>query len=241
MAYTILAYHTIANYRQVLPAGVNTSVEDFKSHMDYLYRRGYQIIPLEKMVSHIVNGKTLGNNCLSITFDDGYEDHVLHAYPILKRYGFPATIFLTVKHINGYWESEKADGGKIKALSRDQILEMRNGGLIKFGSHGYSHTNFLCANRGEKEIEITESKTYLEDLLVEDVSFISYPFGTCDEETKDIVRKAGYKAGFSIWNRKPDIYSIPRIPLHSHDGMKRFCFKISPFYFPAKWIFRFVK
>lgn len=238
---TILTYHTIGNYKRTLPAGINTPIEVFRSHMDYLFQHQYCVVPLDQMVDYVINGQKPSHKTLAVTFDDGYEDHVLHAYPILKRYSFPATIFLTVKHINGYWESEKADGGKIKALSKDQILEMSNGGLIKFGSHGYSHTNFLCANRGEKQIEITESKAYLEDLLGEDVSFISYPFGTCDQEIKDIVRKAGYKAGFSIWNRKPDIYSIPRIPLHSHDGIKRLCFKISPFYFPVKRIFGFVK
>jgi peptidoglycan/xylan/chitin deacetylase (PgdA/CDA1 family) len=239
--YTILTYHTIGNYKRTLPAGINIPIEAFRSHMEYLYQHQYRIVPLDEIVDHIIQRQKMNSKRLAITFDDGYEDHFLSVYPLLMNYGIPATIFLTVKHINGYWESEKADGGKIKALSKDQIVEMRNGGLIKFGSHGYSHTNFLCANRGEKEIEITESKVYLEDLLGENVSFISYPFGTCDEETKDIVRKAGYKAGFSIWNKKPDIYSIPRIPMHSHDGMKRFCFKISPLYFPAKRICRFVR
>lgn len=237
--YTILAYHTIADYQEVLPAGVNTSVDDFKSQMDYVFQRGYQVIPLEKMVQYIVKGEKPGKNSLSLTFDDGYEDHFLNVYPILKTYRFPATIFLTVQYVDGYWESEKAKHGRIKALSREQILEMKRERLIQFGSHGYSHNNLLSANEEEKVFEIRHSKLYLEDLLDKAVPFISYPFGACDDGIKTIVREAGYRAGFSIWNRKLDIYSVSRIPLHTHDGIKRFRFKISHFYFPAKSLIKF--
>jgi len=208
--------------------------------MDYLFEHEYRVVPLGQIVDHINNGQKMNNRTLSITFDDGYEDHFLYAYPILSRYGFSATIFLTVKYIDGFWESEKAEGGRIKALSRDQIVEMRNGGLIRFGSHGYSHNNLPTTNKEEQRIEIRGSKVYLEDLLGEDVSFISYPFGACDEGIKNIVREAGYQAGFTIWIRKPDIYSIPRVPLHTDDGLRRFRFKISTFYYPAKSFFRFV-
>ncbi|NIO19537.1 MAG: polysaccharide deacetylase family protein [Candidatus Aenigmarchaeota archaeon] len=208
--------------------------------MDYLSEHHYRVAPLEEIVNGVIHSQKVNRKTLAITFDDGYEDHFLYAYPVLEKYSFPATIFLTVNRINGYWESEKALGGKIKGLSRDQILEMQNAGLIQFGSHGYSHNSLLAANEEEQSIEIRGSKLYLEDLLSEDVPFISYPFGACDDGVKNIVKEAGYQAGFTIWNRKPDIYSIPRIPLHTHDGSRRFRFKISPFYYPAKSFFRFV-
>jgi peptidoglycan/xylan/chitin deacetylase (PgdA/CDA1 family) len=207
--------------------------------MDYLFKHHYRVAPLEEIVDRVIHSQKVNNKTLAITFDDGYEDHFLHAYPILEKYRFPATIFLTVKYINGYWESEKAKGGKIKGLSRRQIGEMQNGGLIQFGSHGYSHNNLLSANEGEKIFEIRESKSYLGDLLGKDIPFISYPFGACDEEIKNIVRKVGYKAGFSVWSRNPDIYSIRRIPLHTRDGVKRFKFKVSPLYCITKSLFRF--
>ena len=235
----ILTYHTIGDYNEVLPAGINTPIEVFRSHMDYLFQHQYRVCPLDQIVEYIINRQKPNRKTLAITFDDGYEDHFLHAYPILEEYGFPATIFLTVKCINGYWESARAEGGRIKALSRDQILKLRNGGLIKFGSHGYSHVNFMDIAEEERFFEIRESKLYLEGLLGEDVSFISYPFGVCNEEIKRIVKDAGYKAGFSVWNRRFNIYSIPRIPLHTYDGIKRFQFKISSFYFPLKSILRF--
>jgi peptidoglycan/xylan/chitin deacetylase (PgdA/CDA1 family) len=192
------------------------------------------------MVKYIVNGWKPEKNCLSITFDDGYEDHFLNVHPILEEYGFPATIFITVKYINGCWKSEKAEGGNIKALSRDQILEMQKGGLIKFGSHGYSHRNLLSLNEEERVFETKDSKLYLENLLGKGVPFISYPFGACDAVIKSIAKRAGYKAGFSIWSRYHDIYSIRRIPLHTHDNINRFKFKISPVYYPLKFIIRFL-
>jgi peptidoglycan/xylan/chitin deacetylase (PgdA/CDA1 family) len=237
--YTILTYHTIGNYREILPAGINTPIEVFRSHMEYLSLHHYRVIPLEQMVDHIISGRKASRGTLAITFDDGYEDHFLSAYPTLKRYGFPATIFLTVKYIDGYWESEKAEGGRIKAISRDHLVEMRREGLVRFGSHGYSHRNLLDLNEQERGFEIRDSKLYLEDLLGEAVPFISYPFGTCDEDVKKIVRESGYRAGFSIWAKEPDIYSIRRIPLHTHDDIRRLRFKISPLYDLLKSILRF--
>ncbi len=171
---------------------------------------------------------------LAITFDDGYEDHFTTVYPILKRYDFPATIFLTVKYVDGYWESEKAEGGRIKALCRKHIKEMQREGLIQFGSHGYSHVDLTGVDREKRFFEIRNSKVCLEDLLGEDVRFISYPFGAFDQEIKNMVRRAGYRAGFSIWNTKPDSYSIRRIPLHTRDGLMRFRFKVSPLYFATR-------
>lgn len=236
--HKILTYHTVGNYKHVLPAGINIPVEVFRSHMDYLFHHGYRVFPIDQMVDHMINCRKVGNKTLAITFDDGYEDNFLNVFPILKEYSFPATIFLTIKYIDGSWESEKADGGKIKALSKAQILEMQNGGLITFGSHGYSHSNLLNIAEQERIFEISDSKSFLEDLLCEDVRFISYPFGASNDEIKNLVREAGYKAGFSIWNRKPDIYSIPRIPLRTNDGPKRLRLKISPLYYSTKSIFR---
>jgi peptidoglycan/xylan/chitin deacetylase (PgdA/CDA1 family) len=186
-----------------------------------------------------MNGKKLNAKTLAITFDDGYEDHFINVYPIFKQYGFQGTIFLTVEFINGYWKSGKAPGGMIKGLSRDQILEMKNGGIFRFGSHGFSHKNLLEINEAERLSEIRDSKLYLEDLLGQDVPFISYPFGAYDERVKSAVKAAGYKAGFSIWNRKSDIYCIRRIPLHTHDYLMRFKFKVSPLYSITKSFFRF--
>ncbi len=238
--YTILTYHTIGDYKVILPAGINTSVEVFRSHMDYLFRNDYQVVPLDEIVDHIIHAQKMDRKTLAITFDDGYEDHFLNAYPILKQYGFPATIFLTVKYIDGYWKSEKAKNGRIKALSNDQIVEMHEGGLVQFGSHCYSHRNLLAADEKQRIFEIRNSKLLLEKLVGEEVLFISYPFGAYDEGVKDIAGKTGYRAGFSVWNRKPDSFSIRRIPLHTRDHLARFKFKVTPLYTAMKSILRFI-
>jgi peptidoglycan/xylan/chitin deacetylase (PgdA/CDA1 family) len=232
--HRILTYHTVGNYEGILPAGINLPIEVFRTHMNYLFQYQYRVVPLEHVVDHFIHGREMVSRTLAITFDDGYEDHFTTVYPILEKYDFPATIFLTVKYIDGYWESEKATGGRIKGLSKNHIREMQHGGLIQFGSHGCSHRNFLSIDEGAKVSEIRDSKTLLEDLLEQDVPFISYPFGAFDEGTKNIVKEAGYKAGFSVWNRRPDTYSIRRIPLHTHDGLMRFKFKVSPLYVAAK-------
>ena len=74
------------------------SPESFEKQIRY-FCRSYEILPLEILVQYIQQGECLPEKAVAITFDDGYKDNYLYAYPILKRYDVPATIFLTTGHI----------------------------------------------------------------------------------------------------------------------------------------------
>lgn len=109
----ILAYH------RVLPGGaipgfpflkdLVTPLESFVWQMDYLSSH-CQVVAPEQLVSMLRGGQELPRRCVSITFDDGYADNYLHAFPILKRHGLPATIFLTTGFVGGqgglFWWDE---------------------------------------------------------------------------------------------------------------------------------------
>jgi peptidoglycan/xylan/chitin deacetylase (PgdA/CDA1 family) len=90
-------------YHRVCPQNDNWSLKplsprSFKKQMEYFYRN-YEILPLDRLVQYIKQGKPLPEKAVVITFDDGYKDNYLYAYPILKKYHIPATIFLTTGHI----------------------------------------------------------------------------------------------------------------------------------------------
>jgi len=70
----------------------------FEKQINYLVKH-YNIISLEELVTHLKNGRSLPNNAVTITFDDGYVDNYLYAYPILKKYNAPASIFLSTNFI----------------------------------------------------------------------------------------------------------------------------------------------
>lgn len=93
----ILRYHSIADFNKdnvYASQDITVRVKDFDKQIRYLSKR-YKIIPLEELVLCIKNGKDIPQNSLVITFDDGYRDNYLNAYPILKKYGAHATFFIT--------------------------------------------------------------------------------------------------------------------------------------------------
>lgn len=93
----ILAYHRI-NDAQFDPLGMRVTIGNFEKQVRFLKKK-YNIISLQQALDFLKDGKIIPRNSLVITFDDGYEDNYLYAYPILNKYKIPATIFLTVQAI----------------------------------------------------------------------------------------------------------------------------------------------
>ena len=100
-------------YHRVCPSSDSWSVKplsprSFERQMEY-FHRNYEILSLDTLVQYIQQGAPLPEKAVVITFDDGYKDNYLHAYPILVKHGIPATIFLTTGHIGSsklFWFDE---------------------------------------------------------------------------------------------------------------------------------------
>lgn len=93
----ILLYHRVAA-REDNWSLESVSPETFEQHIKYL-RRSYEFLSLNGLAQCMRQEKPLPQKAVVVTFDDGYKDNYLHAYPILKKYSIPATIFLTSGHI----------------------------------------------------------------------------------------------------------------------------------------------
>ncbi len=95
----ILAYHRVRPQNDIwlLPYLVTTS--DFENQLRYL-SRAYEFLSLDKLVEYIYEGKSFPKKAVAITFDDGYKDNYTYAYPILKKYHAPATVFLATGNID---------------------------------------------------------------------------------------------------------------------------------------------
>lgn len=95
----VLIYHHFENTKKYPWCLSSITVEEFEYQIHYLSQR-YEFISLERLIQFIRSKETLSQRSVVITFDDGYKDNHTYAYPILKRYNVPATIFLTSGHIN---------------------------------------------------------------------------------------------------------------------------------------------
>jgi len=178
----------IAMYHSVMPSAIKgnaliVSTKTFERQMRFLKEKNYSVISLEQAAACISQGKRLPPRAIVLTFDDGYEDNYRYAFPILKKYGLPATVFMIVNDI-----------GKPGKLTLDQMMQMKDSGLITFGSHSLSHP-FLESITHEPTLveEIRGSRDKLEGILNVPVRAFSYPCGRMNENVRRKVIEAGYE------------------------------------------------
>jgi peptidoglycan/xylan/chitin deacetylase (PgdA/CDA1 family) len=100
--FLVLAYHRVDD--SVSEAGTSARASGaFAAQIDYLGRH-FNVLPLGEIVAAVESRRSLPRRTVAVTFDDGYADNYLSAFPILQRYGLPATIFLTVESVeSGDW------------------------------------------------------------------------------------------------------------------------------------------
>ena len=176
--------------------------------MAYLAAEGYTTITIDEMMDAYEHGTPLPEKPVIITFDDGYADNYENAYPILKKYGFKATIFLIYDFTNTY----------PNYLTWDQIAEMKESGLIRFESHTMTHANLAeLTSIDDLRHEIADSHDLLSEKLGYDMHYIAYPGGRVNAEIEEITRAAGYRGGFTVHyglsTPSEGVYQMDRIPI----------------------------
>jgi peptidoglycan/xylan/chitin deacetylase (PgdA/CDA1 family) len=183
-------YHNIGNP----PKGVSlkslyVTPLMFRFQMWYLKTAGFKIVALHEIISFI-NGTNSNKKLVSITFDDGYQDFYNNAFPVLRTYKFPSTVFLVSDLVGkeNLWNSQ----GKERLLHWDSILEMKDAGVV-FGSHSKTHPFLSKLSGKELEDEIRGSKLFLEEKLKKPVDFFCYPNGDYDNRVLETVAAAGYR------------------------------------------------
>lgn len=229
----ILAYHTINSRRR---DDLAVSINNFERQLNYLSKKGYHTVSLAQIIKSLKEKRTLLGRPLVITFDDGYRDNYTNAYPILKRYGFSALIFLTTEYIGSDKlfqspEHIKRYGGKeedYRFLNWEEIKEMRDNG-IEFGSHTISHPHLTRLSYQEARKEIQGSKKQIEEKIGTKIIFFCYPYGDFNNEIVDLVKKSGY-LGACITYGPPqnDLgeYGLNRVGIYRKNGMLTFRFKL---------------
>ena len=219
----VLMYHSI-NYTRDKANRMTISPEIFEKQMKFLRERDYNVILLKDAVSYIKAKKNPPPKTVAITIDDGYEDNYTYAYPVLKKYKIPATIFVIVDLV-----------GKENFLNWDEIKKMQASGIIDIESHTRSHPFLTGIGDSKLKYELVSSKMILEERLGKQVDFLCYPMGVYDERVKSAARLAGYRAAFAT---KPtmispnyDIYEIKRVRISPNaNNLISFALKISGYH-----------
>lgn len=176
-------------------------VEDarlFGKQLRWLLQAGRTVVPLRDVCQWITHGTPLPDHAVVLTFDDGYRSQFDRAAPLLKNFGMTATFFVLGDRRDGhcYWEGEGMTLPERKLMDRSQLRTLLGSGL-EIGCHALSHRHLTRLNFPDREREIREGKSRLEDDLGQAISFFSYPYGALDAQVVDQVRSAGFAGAVS--------------------------------------------
>ena len=190
----ILYYHFVKNpNKETRIKGLFTNKTHFEWQLKRLIKSGFTFITFEDIV---LKKYDLTKRNLILTFDDGCESLYLNAFPLLKKYGIRAVIYIVAGSIgakNIVWEmNENKD--PLNILSKEQMLEMKTYG-IEFGSHLCNHIHLPELTLNSIKDELTESKKILENELGINVYSVAYPFGSYNDNVLSLAKEAGYNYG----------------------------------------------
>lgn len=207
----ILMYHSVGPFSAkwerltVLPS-------TFERQMRFLRSHHYSIITVEELAELLKEKKKIPHNTVVITFDDGMLNNYEYAFPVLKKYRIPATIFVIANEVarpQGY------------RLNWEQIQEMQNSGLVVIGSHALDSVPLTnISQEDEIKKQIIDSKKILEEKLKRKVNTFSYPEGRFTEQIRRFVIDAGYTAAVATNPGKKfsnkDIFALKRLRISSN-------------------------
>jgi peptidoglycan/xylan/chitin deacetylase (PgdA/CDA1 family) len=216
-------YHSIDDDRSDVHSVSPTA---FEEQMRFLATK-CNVISLDQLVDCFSGKGSLPDNPVVITLDDGLANNYTTAYPILKKYDLPATVFVIPNRV-APCEIPRTDESRPddrRYMVWDQIREMSHD-RISVGAHTISHRSLPTLTLEEVRHELLESKARLEQQLGQPVKFFSYPYGAFRDLNKDIMRMvadSGYACAVTSLSgtngRNTNLYALRRTEIEMNDGM----------------------
>ncbi len=184
----VFMYHDILLEKEVF---FDVTVAEFEQHLQLIKKQGLTPISYDQLVNHLRTGLPLPAKPIMLTFDDGYGGHYEYVYPLLKKYGYPATFSV-------YTSNMGKNTGRTH-VSWEQLKEMAADPLVTIASHSVSHPKDLRALPNDKlKMEIEQSKQMLENKLGIPIRYFTYPEGKYDERVAKFVEQAGYISALTM-------------------------------------------
>ncbi|GEM_PF-1450251 len=182
------------------------TAENFEEQMKFL-AGNYKVVRFSDFAERIEKKQAYEDNAVIITFDGADETIYKFAYPVLKKYNLPATLFL---HIN----SLRLDR---TAMKWDTIKLLHEEGLMEIESHSISHPHLNRKLNGETEEayearirkELVDSKKIIEDKLNKQILYFAYPYGGYNATVIRLLKESGYKASVTVQWDKNTVFSNP--------------------------------
>ena len=193
--------------------------ELLRKDIEYILTEGYTPVFISDLINYVYSDSPLPEKPIVLTFDDGYYNNYLYAYPITKEYNVKAVISIIGKYTHEQSLSGEKQAESYSHVSWDQLREMTASGLWEVQNHTYDmHTTgkqngilAVEAKTDEKKNDIIkEDILKLQDLIKENLGTVpdtfTYPFGSYDENTKKLIESLGFRASLSCIEGINEIY-----------------------------------
>jgi len=202
----IFVYHRFGN--DIYPS-TNISISNFENHLNYLKKNNFTVLNFGDAVDYINNPEIpFMEKVACITVDDGYKTFKSHAMPLLRKFGFKATLFINSESVGG---GSYMDWGEIKEVYKQGI---------EIGNHSHSHAYFLNISKNQRLNEFKKDLQICQEEIHEHLGFypniFAYPYGEFDLEMKASLKDLGFNAAVAQNSGVMylhDNYSIPRFPM----------------------------
>lgn len=198
---TVLGYHRFV--KNVRRPDTEITPEDFEAQMQALKDQGISVISLADFLAWKAGKKGIPTHSALITFDDGWRSQYELAWPILKKFNYPFTMFIYTDYVKG----GKRTGGE--SMSWQELEAMRDAG-VDIQSHTISHAD-LRGKKGMRDTpeydkwlwdELAGSKEMIEQKLGVKVNALALPYGFYNTKVQEMAKKAGYDAIFTVYGQK---------------------------------------
>lgn len=196
----ILTYHYVeypTDPNDTIRKSLTVLPSNFEAQVKLLLASNYIFITPNDLYLGLKGKKELPQKSVIITFDDGYGDFYTDAYPIIKKYKIPATVFMSTGLVN-----------RPNYLTYTQVKEILQNGLVEFGSHSWSHKNLTQISDKELDEEIVYGKKYFEDMFGVKLSYFAYPYGAYNQKVEDAIKKAGFTLAMSMEGDKTKVHTL---------------------------------
>lgn len=230
----VLCYHQIVTTEQYRerPTPYAVTVDEFRAQMEYLATNNFYTISSDDLLAYVKGEKSLdfsdGKRPIVLTFDDGNNDFVNYAQPILNKHKFKGVLFIYPTYIIAR---------KKRALTWTQVQEVSKAGHA-IESHTMWHPMLSTMNEKEQLGQFVDSQKTIQKRAGVRVSQLAYPFGIYNSETIPLLQRAGYTAAYTIFHGANHVgenpYLLKRFLVTKGDNGKSFAQKTLAHSLPFK-------
>ena len=214
----VFLYHRIGEGPGGLHPGLTVTPRSFERHVTWLARRGFTGVRPSDWQAWRQGAGRLPPRPVLFTFDDAYAELCEFAFPVLRRHGFGALVFVVTGSLGGTntWDPDGAKEREARLMTGSQVAKWSGEG-IDFGAHGRTHRDLTGLSATELADEVHGSRHDLEGIVGRPVTCFAYPFGRHAAVTREAVAES-YELAFTAEPGMNDLRTAPHLLRRSAIG-----------------------